>query len=245
MTAPPHRSVAPTSYQLPLGALVGNSLRVYLANLVPFVALAALTMAPWAVLSCCIEYGAVLPTPGVEFAMLALRMVGTNVLAGALAFGVVQQLRGLPAGMNDVLGIGVRTLLPVLAVGIVTGLLIGIGVVLLVVPGLYLATILFVAVPAAVLERRGVGGSMQRSTDLTLGSRWPIFGACVLTIVLTAGSGFVLEWACAPMGVPTWLDFVTSLVLDPFVSTMPAVCYYMLRIGKENIDAQRVAAVFD
>jgi hypothetical protein len=245
MPASRSRGGAATSYQLPLGALVGTSLRVCLANLVPFVALAALTMAPWAMLSCCVEYGAVLPTPGVEFAMFGLRLVGTHVLAGALAFGVVQQLRGMPAGMNDVLGVGVRTLLPVLAVGIVTGVLIGIGVVLVVVPGLYLMTILFVAVPVTVLERRGVVAALQRSTDLTLGSRWPIFGAGVLTLVLTAGSGFALEWACGNDIVPTWVDFVAGLVLDPFVGTMPAVCYYMLRVGKENVDAQRVAAVFD
>jgi hypothetical protein len=162
-----------------------------------------------------------------------------------VSFGVVQKLRGLPASLDQTLGTGVKSFVTVLAVSIVTGLLIGVGMILLVVPGLMLMTIWYVAVPAAVLERRAVGVAMQRSSDLTRGSRWPIFGAAVLFLVLTIGSDQLLGWALTDSGTEVWVDVVVNVLLTPFGATMSGVCYFLLRTGKENIDAKQIAAVFD
>jgi len=43
-----------------------------------------------------------------------------------------------------------------------------------------------VAVPACVIEKLGVGKSLSRSSALTRGYRWPIFGIILLTIVGSA-----------------------------------------------------------
>jgi hypothetical protein len=262
MTAPPdpspatkpvsavRRRFAANNYRLPFGALVAKSLQVYFGNLVPFVLLAAMTLGPWIVLRFYTEYGLAWHemTRGEVTTYSALLSLldglGTHLLTGALTFGVVQKLRGLPAGLDQILGFGVKSFLTVLAVGIVTGLLIGLGM-LVIVPGLMLMTVWYVAMPAAVLERRGVGAAMQRSSDLTRGSRWPIFGAALLFLVLTVGSIWLLEWVYGDAGTPAWLDVLVNVLLTPFGATMPAVCYFLLRTGKENIDAKAIAAVFD
>src|SRR5262245_59230082 len=46
---------------------------------------------------------------------------------------------------------------------------------LLIVPGLFLATICFVALPACIVERLGPWTSLRRSVQLTKGHRWKIF----------------------------------------------------------------------
>ena len=72
----------------------------------------------------------------------------------------------------------------VVDVAFVTGVMVGIGFVLLVVPGLILACMFFVAVPVAVVERPGVFEALARSGRLTRGHRVPILGVLVATFYL-------------------------------------------------------------
>jgi hypothetical protein len=245
-----------SNYRLPVGGLVAKSIGIYFGNLVPFVVLALVTLAPWIVFRFYLEANpppvrrddpldvSLMPLLG-----MVLQMLGQQVLAGALTFGVVQRLRGIPTDLGQVLSVGVKSFLRVLVVGIVYGVLVAIGFVFLVVPGLMLLTIFFVALPAAVLENKGLGGAMQRSSELTRGNRWPILGALLLFGVVM-WTVMMVFWFTLAQGadierLPAWIEVVYTVVLAPFGATMPAVCYYMLRMGKENVDAKQIAAVFD
>jgi hypothetical protein len=245
-----------SNYRLPVGGLVAKSIGIYFGNLLPFMVLAAVALAPWIVARFYMEANAAPPSPGsmpelqpMALVTLLLQQLGTQVLAGALTFGVVQRLRGIPTDLGQVLAVGVKSFLRVLVVGIVYGALVGIGTLMLVVPGMILMTIFYVALPAAVLENKGLGGAMQRSADLTRGNRWQVFGAVLLFVLLMMGVGAILGvimfQATNVAGLPAWAEVLLNVVLAPFGATMPAVCYYMLRMGKENVDAKQIAAVFD
>ena len=69
--------------------------------------------------------------------------------------------------------------MPLLGLGIVAGIAIGIGFLLLIVPGLILMTIWSVAAPVLVLERAGVFASLGRSRELVRGNGWQVFGVIV------------------------------------------------------------------
>jgi hypothetical protein len=74
--------------------------------------------------------------------------------------------------------------------GILASIAIGIGFVLLIVPGLILLTILAVFVPAIVIERLGVFESYGRSRDLVRGNGWRVFGVIlVIWLLLVVVSG--------------------------------------------------------
>jgi len=234
-----------SAYRLPVGGLVAKSLGIYFGNLLPFTLLAVLVYAPWIAVRFAFESS---PTQALLWSGTILQQLGGQVLAGALTYGVVQKLRGQPAAIGDVVVVGVRSFLRVLLVGIVYGLLVGCGTLLLIVPGMILLTVYYVALPAAVLESKGVGGAMQRSSGLTRGNRWPIFGAVVLFTIVMIGVGMLLGLATVTTTdevPPMWLEVAFTVLLAPFGATMPAVCYFMLRTGKENTDCQKTEAVFD
>ena len=106
--------------------------------------------------------------------------------------------------------------------------------------------------PAAIIERRGIGHAIERSKALTLGSRWPIFGAGVLVQLATMGLAALATFALvsatgkSPDAERTqaWVEVVFMPFTTTFGATMYAVCYAMLREGKENVDAKQLAAVF-
>jgi hypothetical protein len=60
------------------------------------------------------------------------------------------------------------------------------GLIAFVARGLITFTACFVAIPACVVEERGVSASMRRSMELTAGHRWKIFGLMGLVNVVDA-----------------------------------------------------------
>jgi hypothetical protein len=75
--------------------------------------------------------------------------------------------------------------------GILAAIGIGIGLVLLIVPGLILITIWAVVAPAIVVEGAGVIEAFGRSRDLVRGNGWPVFGAIVIAYLIILVVSFV------------------------------------------------------
>jgi hypothetical protein len=249
------------NYTLPFGQLVGKTIGIYLRNLLPFAVLGAIVLAPWIVLRIYMQesmgeatYDGSQSIAGMDVASFALQTLLGYVLTGAVTYGVVQQLRGQPAGLGQVIGIGVQSFFRVLLTGVVVGVLVGLATMLLIVPGIIVSVILFVAIPAAVMERAGPGDAIGRSADLTKGSRWLIFAAWLLIALIGIGVAavaggvvaiFAVENQGLHDGIPMWLEIAITILTTPFSATMAAVCYFMLRMGKENVDVKELAAVFD
>jgi hypothetical protein len=146
-------------------------------------------------------------------------------------------------------------------------LVIGIAVIfatlLLIVPGILLALTWSLALPVVVLERRGVGASMSRSSALTRGSRGRIFVIYVLFIVLS----YILYslWEVplvigiglyAPdrmmQGVPVWAGiafavgaFITQCVAGPLLTIALSLMYYDQRVRKEAFDLEHMMSQLD
>lgn len=116
---------------------------------------------------------------------------------------------------------------------ILTGLGILLGVIALIVPGLYLAARWFVAAPAILAEDISAGDGMSRSWDLTAPTVWSIFGLLLIfyipvliivivfaVIVPDAGlttTNAVTYAALYGAQVTTWLAAVSvyRLLVDP------------------------------
>lgn len=107
------------------------------------------------------------------------------------AFSYAGSMRGLiaagerqPVSLADCFGAGVTKLLPTLGLLLLWGLGVGLGWMLLIVPGVILMTMWSVTLPALVGEDLGVFASFGRSRELTKGSRMMIFVTLLVFIVV-------------------------------------------------------------
>jgi hypothetical protein len=176
-----------------------------------------------------------------------LALLGSLIANGAIIYGVVQKLRNQDFSVGRSLQIGLSSMFPILGVSIVFGLAAGIGLVLLVVPGVIVFCMFYVALPACVVERPGVFGSLSRSAFLTKGFRWQIFGIMVVLVL----ANLVVEYlaglllASAGLYVTVFGPLVLSTVVSAFSAVINGVIYYQLRVAKEGVDIETIARVFD
>src|SRR3954451_8600715 len=115
---------------------------------------------------------------------------------------------------------------------ILAGIAIGIGLILLIAPGLYLLTIWCLIVPVIVLEGAGVGAAFGRSHELVRGHGWNVLGVIVLVFLLLLGVGIVLGLilAALPDGVQQFVSGIISGPLTaPYIALVLTLSSFRLR----------------
>lgn len=167
-------------------------------------------------------------------------VVGKAVLGRRVTFGEV---------WNDLK----HHLLPLLGLTIVVTILVVVGLVLLVIPGIYLYVLLSLATPALILERGRVGGAMSRSRLLVTGSWWRVFGVLLLAAVIAGVLAVVIQLpfglitgAPAPgtaysMGDLVLLELgaaVAQTITVPFAACVTALLYIDQRMRREGLDIE-------
>jgi hypothetical protein len=138
--------------------------------------------------------------------------------------------------------------LPLIGISICVGVGVMCGFILLIVPGIILTIMWYVANPACIVERLGVFASMARSSDLTKGHRWSIFGMVVLLAIASGVMSAVLKGVLGLTG-STGLVIAGTLawtaLAGAFGAIFAIVTYHDLRVAKEGIDTRHIVAVFD
>jgi hypothetical protein len=118
---------------------------------------------------------------------------------------------------------------------ILAGVAIGVGLVLLIVPGLILFTLWAVIVPVLVLERVGVGACFGRSMELVRGHGWQVFWPLITVHLVLFASSIVIELALdayPDVVASTVGGLVTGTVVSPFVALVVTLAYFRLRAAK-------------
>jgi hypothetical protein len=182
--------------------------------------------------------------PGLGFVLL---MVLSMLSSAVILHAAFQDMRNRPVNLVESLKVGLRRFLPLILLGFVEAVLIVFGLMLLIVPGLILYTMWFVAVGACVVERLGPWTSLRRSRELTKGHRWKIFGLVLLILLLSLVNP-LLELALSAAGGETLVlvgTLIWTAIGAAFSSVVIAVTYHDLRVAKEGIDIEQIAAVFD
>lgn len=116
--------------------------------------------------------------------------------------------------------------------GLLAGIAIGFGLILLIVPGLFLLTIWLVIVPAIMLEGCGVSASFARSQELVRGYGWSVFGVIALTVLIYLGVAIlfgVLRDALDSEWAGLALNIVLQTITAPFLALAWTTTYYELR----------------
>lgn len=160
-------------------------------------------------------------------------LVGSLWLQGALTATVADVRDGRADETIEATFKRVRPFLGTLFVaGLLAGLGIALGLVALIIPGVFLLTRWIVVTPAVVLEGLGATDALRRSWSLVRGHGWTVFGIILVTIVLAAIAQalFVSLFLFLPDFLQTWLGgLVANSFVAPFVVLAWTLVYFHLR----------------
>jgi hypothetical protein len=136
----------------------------------------------------------------------------------------------------------------IIGAGILAGLGIVLGLILFIVPGLYLLTIWSLIVPAIVLEGKPAMESFGRSRELVRGNGWNVFGVIVLTVLIVIAISIVVSLVFFWVPGEAFRSFVQSVVQNtlayPFMALAWTLVYFALAgagLGRAAAAATEVA----
>jgi len=127
--------------------------------------------------------------------------------------------------------------------GILATIIIVIGFILIIVPGLIALTFLAVVAPAVVIDRAGVTDALRRSRDLVRGNAWRVFGVIVVLFLLTTIIGSIASAIGGSASDDSFVgfalaDLVVRVLLGPLSAIAATVMYVELRRVKGEPLAQ-------
>lgn len=214
----------------------------------PFLALAAIPLIP-RLMEVLTVHG---PPTGGAAVFSGIASIAAFVLAvliqGAMlhmAYGVI---RGRTVSLDEAFSKGLARFWPLLGVALLSTLLIVVGLILLVVPGIWLSCILFASAAVCVVETQGVTDSMKRSAELTIGYRWKVFALGLVLVLGAMLAGAVVSGIGFMVGgslLARLLDLALSLYITAYASVLLALAYFALRSAKENASIEHAYDVFD
>ena len=195
-----------------------------------------------------------------DFWALLRSAIATNLVAqlinlvatAMLTYAAFQTMRGKPGGIGAAISKGLSRIAPVVGLAILQSLGILAGVLLLVIPAFILATMWFVAIPCCVVENRGPIDSLYRSSELTKGYKWQVFGLLISVYLIAFLVGIVMAIVIGLLNSVFQLTTLSLLIELAFIVLVTAVyaivvvvTYQELRTVKEGVDLDEIAAVFD
>jgi hypothetical protein len=217
--------------KLDVGTVLQRVLDVYKSQFGLLIPAALILFVPVAVLNGLIATGG-----GILAALVAavLGVVGTFWYQGM----VVEATEDILDGRRDhtigsLFSSVTPVLLPLIGAGLLAGIAIGIGFLLIIVPGLFLLTIWAVLAPSIVAEKRGVFEAFGRSRELVRGHGWQVFGVIVVLFLLQLVVGGVVQAifrsASDTFAVYTIADLVVRVLIAPLSALAAAVMFFELK----------------
>jgi hypothetical protein len=190
---------------------------------------------------------------------LAFLLIVLGTLSQAIVLhGAFQVMRGKPIDLGESARIGLRRFFPIVGLAISLTVLVFLASLLFVFPGIILYVMWFVATPVCVVEQLGPWRSMGRSRVLTKGHRWKIFGLMLLIllpaiiiglivggVMIAAMGGFLPMAAAMATTLGQVLNLIWSAIWTAFYAIVIVVTYHDLRVAKEGVDTEQIAAVFE
>lgn len=172
------------------------------------------------------------------FLLLPLTFAVTIIIATLYQGTVVQLVRDVQDGrrdssIGDLLSSVGPVLLPLIGAGLLAGIAIGIGFLLLIVPGLILLTLWAVIAPVIVVENPGVFAAFGRSRELVRGNGWQVFGVIVVVWLIVFVAGIILGAIGSALGdsavIQIIFELIASSLTAPIAALVATVLYFRLR----------------
>lgn len=181
--------------------------------------------------------------PGTLLLAALLAAVGQAVLVGTLLYAVFRHLMNLPpASLGMLLSYGIRISLPGILVSLAVAVITGVGLVLFVIPGIIFMLVLYVAVPAAVIEQLPVLAALRRSIQLTEGNRWLLLAFQIIVWVVSFLLGWIVDVIFRPLGLSMVASVIMASLVAAFTSIALGLIYHDLRRMKDGVTTEQMVS---
>ena len=238
---------------LGIGEILSTALQLYRRHWRTLLAIAAVVVVPITVIQYLLgdlvrtqgettRNGVVVETAtwaaGIAGLLAALAGILTYlVLTGAITRAVAAEVAGQDPSVEQSYRFGFHRLWSVLLVSVLVGLATIGGLILFIIPGIYIGIRLCVSIEALVVEGRRGTEAMSRSWGLVGGHWWHAFGTVVVGGLLT---GIVNAVITAPFGNTSWFvqavaAAVATVVTLPYSALVGVLLYLDLRARKESL----------
>jgi hypothetical protein len=263
----------PVLMPMNMADLIDAAIRLYRRNFGPFVGIVAVVYVPIAVVQAFLVYSVgqmanIIPDNpadlnpatfiglgGAYLGMFLLYGLAVPLSQGALAVAVSRRYLGYPATVADSYGAIGRRWGVLIAAVLLTGLCVGVGMMLCLAPGVYLAVMWLFVTPVIAVEGRSVMDALRRSWDLVAGEWWRCFGTYLLLNLLVGLVGAAISYPVTGIavvlmskdhmalaqGLSSGISTALSLFVQPVLIIGLVLLYFDMRIRKEGFDLQVLA----
>jgi hypothetical protein len=214
--------------QLDVGAVISRVFSIYVDQAPVLMPAAAVVFVLTGILSAVL----IAASPLLSILALIISLVATTLFTGMVVELVADVQDGRrDAGVGRLLAAARPVIGSLILVAIVAGIAIGIGLVLIIIPGLFLITIWSVFAPVIVLEHPSGLKSLGRSRELVRGNGWRVFGVILVLVVGVEIVAAVLEAIAdsAGTGASIVVRVVVQILTAPLAALAASVLYFELR----------------
>ena len=167
-----------------------------------------------------------------------------QVLTGAITRNIAAEVAGQDLNLEQSYRFGFARLGPILVVGVLVGLATLLGLIVFVIPGIYIGVRLAVSIQALVVEDKRGSQAMRRSWDLVGGHWWQVALTLVVAGLLT---GVINAVITAPFSAGAWLiqgiaAAVATTVTLPYGALVGVLLYLDLRARTERLHLDTLKA---
>jgi hypothetical protein len=247
-------------HQMDLGEILSTAFQLYQRHWRTLWTIAAVVVVPLTLLQYLLGHtvrvsgvatgnGVVVTTPSwrVGLAGLVAALAGLLmylVLTGAITRAVAAEAAGEDPGVEQSYRFGFHRLGSVLLVSVLVGLATVVGLILFIIPGIYVGIRLATSTQALVVEGRRPTEAMGRSWELVGGHWWHAFGTLLVAGLLT---GLVNALITAPFGGTGWfvqavVAALATVVTLPYGTLVGVLLYLDLRARKEGLTVETLRA---
>jgi hypothetical protein len=161
-----------------------------------------------------------------------------QVLTGAITRNIATEVTGQDLDVEQSYRFGFARLGPILVVSILVGLATLLGLIVFVIPGIYIGVRLAVSIQALVVEGKRGTEAMRRSWDLVGGHWWHAAFTLLVAALIT---GVVNAVITAPFSAGAWFiqgvaAAVATIVTMPYGALVGVLLYLDLRARRERLD---------
>lgn len=189
---------------------------------------------------------------GITFGLLYVFLLGAA--QAATVFAVSDLYLGRPTGLRDCYKrVGAKAVRVILIL-LMTGLIVAVGCLLLIIPGIILLCRTAISVPASMLEDSKSIRSIERSMELTKGYAGQMFVIFLMVWIMSwlvaaifqVPFAFLVEAqhnvSFGTLVLQHLSGFVSQVLVGPIGTIAFSLMYYNLRVRKEAFDIQHLMA---